>query len=100
MAVSLLEGDRMVAVPGVKDGLLGVHWNGSGLVEGGLSVVRLPGRVLVELLKVNGTPEGPVLLGVDYHSVAPGVRGPQGNLLQDSQADVPVEAGLHLVLPV
>ena len=65
MAVSLLEGDRMVAVPGIKDGLLGVHWNGSGLVEGGLSVVRLPGRELVELLKVNGTPEGPVLLGAE-----------------------------------
>ena len=32
----------MVAVPGIKDGLLGVAWNGSGLVEGGLGVVGLP----------------------------------------------------------
>ena len=90
MAISLCEGDRMVAVPGIEDGLLGVHWNGSGLVKWGLGVMRLPGRVLVELLEVYGAPEGPVLLGADYHSVAPSVWGPQGNLLQDSQADVPV----------
>ena len=100
MAVSLREGDRMVAVPGVEDGLLGVHWNGSGLVERGLGVVRLPGRVLVELLEVDGAPEGSVLLGAYYHSVAPSVWGPQGNLLQDSQADVPVKASFDLVLPV
>ena len=73
MPVSLREGDRMVAVPGVKDCLLSVHWDGSGLVERGLGVVRLPGRVLIELLEVNGVPEGPVLLGPDYHSVAPTV---------------------------
>ena len=56
----------MVAIPGVEDGLLGVHWDGSGLVKPGLGVVHLPGRVLVELLEVNGAPEGP-------HSVAPSV---------------------------
>ena len=76
MAVSLPEGDRMVAVPGIEDSLLGVHWNGSGLVERGLGVVCFPGCMLVELLKVNGAPEGPVLLGAYYHSVAPSVWGP------------------------
>ena len=100
MAVGFREGDGVVAVPGIEDGLLGVCWNGSGLVERGLCVVRLPGCVLVQLLKINGPPEGPVLLGAYDHSMAPSVRGPQGDLLQDSEADIPVKAGLHFVLPV
>ena len=68
-------------------------WNGD-------CVVRLQGCVLVQLLKINGPPEGPVLLGTYDHSMAPSVRGPQGDLLQDSEADTPVKAGLHFVLPV
>ena len=67
MAISLREGDRMVAIPGIEDGLLGVHWDGSGLVEQGLGVVRLPSRVLVKLLEVDGAPE----VGADYHSGVP-----------------------------
>ena len=47
-----------------------------------------------------GSPEGPVLRGADDHSVAPSVRGPQRDLLQDSKMDVSVQAGFHLVLPV
>ena len=52
------------------------------------------------LLEVNSPPEGPILLGADDHSVAPSVRGPQGDLLEDSQVDVPVQAHLDLVLPL
>jgi hypothetical protein len=63
-------------------------------------VVRLPSGVLVELLEIYSPPEGPVLLGADDHSVAPSVWGPQGDLLEYSQADVPVQACLDLVLPV
>ncbi len=47
VAVRLRQGDGMVAVPGVKDGFLGVAWNGSRLVEGGLTVVCFPCCVLV-----------------------------------------------------
>ena len=49
-----------------------------------------PGGMPIEFLEVDSPPEGPVLLGADDHSVAPSVRGPQGDLLEDSQADVPV----------
>ena len=100
VAVGFCEGDGVVTVPGIEYGLLGVCWNGSGLVERGPCVVHLPGCVLVQLLKINGPPEGPVLLGAYDHSMAPSVRGPQGDLLQDSEADIPVEAGLHFALPV
>ena len=96
MPVFLSECDRVVAVPGVKDRLLGVAWNGPGLVEGGLTVVCFPGGVVVQLLEVYRPPEGPVL---DDHSVAP-VRGPQWDLLQDSKTHVSVQAGFHLILPV
>ena len=37
----------MVAVPGVEDCLLGVAWNGAGLVEWGCAVVCLMCGVLV-----------------------------------------------------
>ena len=57
-------------------------------------MVSLPGGMPIELLEVDSPPEGPVLLGADDHSVAPSVRGPQGDLLEDSQADVPVQAAL------
>ena len=100
MPVFISECDRVVAVPGVKDRLLGVAWNGPGLVEGGLTVVCLPGGVAVQLLEVYRPPEGPVLLGADDHSVAPSVRGPQGDLLQDAKTNVSVQAGFHLILPV
>ena len=70
----------MVAVPCIN-GLLRMHGNGAGLVEGRLRMVSLPGGMPVELLEVDSPPEGPVLLGADDHSVAPSVRGPQGNLL-------------------
>ena len=80
MAVGLSEGDRVVAVPCIN-GLLRMHGNGAGLVEGRLRMVSLPGGMPVELLEVDSPPEGPVLLGADDHSVAPSVRGPQGNLL-------------------
>ena len=90
----------MVAVPCIEYGFLRMHGDGAGLVEGRLRVVSLPGGVPVELLEVDSPPEGPVLLGADDHSVAPSVRGPQGDLLEDSQADVPVQACLDFVLPV
>ena len=90
----------MVAVPCIEYSLLCMHGNGAGLVEGRLRMVSLPGGMPIELLEVDSPPEGPVLLGADDHSVAPSVRGPQGDLLKDSQADVPVQARLDLVLPV
>ena len=87
----------MVAVPCIKYSLLRMHGKGAGLVEGRLRMVSLPGGMPIELLEVDSPPEGPVLLGADDHSVAPSVRG---DLLEDSQADVPVQARLDLVLPV
>ena len=68
--VGFREGDGVVAVPGIEDGLLGVLerlWpGGTGTVCG-----ASPGCVLVQLLKINGPPEGPVLLDAYDHSMAP-----------------------------
>ena len=91
---------RVVAVPGVEDSLLCVAWNGAGLVEGGLTVVCLPGSVLVKLLDIDSSPERPVLLGADHHAVAPSVQGSQGDMLQHAQADISVQPCLHFILPV
>ena len=82
VAVILVEGHRVVAVPGVEDGLLGVAWNGSGLVERGWAVVGFPGGMLVEWLEIDGPPERPVLLGAYDHTVAPSDGCAQGDLLQ------------------
>ena len=77
-SIRFCECNRVVAVPGIEDSLLCVAWNGPGLVEGGLAVVRFPGGVLVELLEIDRSPERPVLLGADHHVVAPSVRVPGG----------------------
>ena len=61
----------MVAVPGVKDGLLGVHWDGSGLV----GVVRLPSCVLVELLVRLRDPFFLVQITILWHQVSGVPRG-------------------------
>ena len=47
MPVFFSESHGVVAIPGVEDRLLGVAWNGPGLVEWGLAVVRFPGGVAV-----------------------------------------------------
>ena len=97
MNVGLSEGDRVVAVPCIKYGLR-MHGNGAGLVEGRLRMVSLPGGMPIELLEVDSPPEGPV-----DHSVAPSVRGPQGDLLEDSQADIPhgpFDQGMVWSLPI
>ena len=44
--------------------------------------------MLVKLLKIDSSPETPVLLGADHHAVAPSVQGSQGDLLQHAQADI------------
>ncbi len=91
---------RVVAIPRVKNGLLGSAWNGSGLVEGGRTVVCLSRGVLVQGLEVYGPPERPVLLGAYHHSVAPSDGCAQGDLLKHAEADVSVQSPLHLLLPV
>lgn len=62
----------MVSIPGIKYRLLLPMGDGSGLVEGGLRVVSLPGGMDVQGLEVNGPPWCAVFLGTDYHPVAPG----------------------------
>ena len=91
---------RVVAIPRVEDGLLGSVWNGSGLVEGGRTVVRLSRGMLVQGLEIYGPPERPVLLGAYHHLVAPSDGCAQGDLLKHAEADVSVQSTLHLLLPV
>ena len=100
MAVLFIQGDGVVAIPRIKHGLFGEAWNGSSLVERGWAMVRFPGGVLVQRLKVDSSPERPVLLGAYHHAVAPSNGCAQGDLLQHAESDIPVEAGFHLVLPV
>ncbi len=90
----------MVAIPRVEYGLLGLVWNGPGLVEKRRAVVCFPRGVLVQGLEIDGPPERLVLLGAYHHAVAPSDGRTQGELLQHAKADVPVEACLHLVLPM
>ena len=91
---------RVVAISRVENCLLGSAWDGSGLVEGGRTVVRLSRGMLVQGLEVYGPPERPVLLGAYHHSVAPGDGCAQGDLLEHAKADISVQSPLHLLLPV
>ena len=100
MSIQFCKCYGVVAVPDIEDSLLCVAWNGAGLVEGGLAVVRFPGGMLVKLLEIDSSPERPVLFGADHHAVAPSVRGSQGDLLQHAQADISVQPCLHFILPV
>ena len=63
-------------------------------------MVCFPRGVLVQGLEIDGPPERPVLLGAYHHAVAPSDGCTQGDLLQHAKADVPVEACLHLILPM
>ena len=91
---------RVVAIPRVENCLLCSTWNGSGLVEGGWTVMRLSHGMLVQGLEVYGPPERPILLSAYHHSVALSDGCAQGDLLEHTEADVSVQSHLHLLLPV
>ena len=97
VTICLVEGHRVVTIPGIEYGLLLVEGYQSGLVEWRLCVVCLPCGVPVEGLEINGASEGAILL---CHPVAPRDGGPNGYLLQHAQSDVPVQPRFHLLLPV
>ena len=80
MAVSFIQGDRVVAIPRVEHGLFGEAWNGSSLVEGGWAVVGFPGGVPVQWLKVDGPPERPVHITMRWHQVTGVPRGTSSSM--------------------
>ena len=100
MPVVGVEWHTVVAVPCVKDGLELAMRDGPGLVEGGLSVVGLPNCVLVERLEVDCPPWFAGRLGDHHHAVTPCDWRAHWHWLDHLEADVLVEAGLHVVLPV
>ena len=90
----------MVAIPGVQHSLVGVGGHHAGLVEGGHSVVSLPGAVLVHWLEIHCPPGCIVLLWNTDHALTPCGGGPTGHLLNDADGLVPVKPSLHLVVPM
>ena len=68
--------------------------------DNGHGVMGLPRAVLVKRLEVHSSPRSVVLLGDHNHPVTPGSWGAGGDLLYHSNSLVPVEPGLHLLLPV
>ena len=100
VAVIFMEVNAVVPVPSVKHGLSGVGWDSTGLVERGLGMVCLADSVSIERLKVYCSSWLARLFGAYHHFVAPGHRSANGDWLDDSKADISVEARFHIVLPV
>jgi len=66
-----MEGNAVVAIPAVKDGLFGVAGYGACLMEWALRVVCLTCGVKVKRLEVDCASRLAVLLCTDDHAVAP-----------------------------
>ena len=100
MSVCWVERNTVIAVPAVQHRLDLVGRDGGDDGPGRLCVVSLARCVLVQTSVVHHTAGGPVRLGSDHHSGAPGDRIVDRDSLQDSQTNISVQTVLHLLLPV
>ena len=89
MPIVLMEGNAVVAIPAVKDGLFGVTWNRTCLMEWALRVMSL--RCAAGLA---------ILFGTYDHAVAPCDGPSYRHWFKDTQRYVLVESCLDFVLPV
>ena len=71
VSIVLMEGDAVVTIPAVKDGLFGVAWDGTCLVEGALCVMGFTCCVEVKRLEINCAAGLAILFGTYNHAVAP-----------------------------
>ena len=82
--IFLANGNAVIAIPGIKDGLFGVGGHRSGLMKGRLHVMSFPSRMCVEELEVNRSTWLPILLCTYYHPVAPHDRFTYWDLFDDT----------------
>ena len=68
--------------------------------EGGLGVVGLPGRGLVEGLQVDRAPRLAIVLGHDHHPRTPGDWDIDRNRFDHPQCYIPHQITAHLFLPM
>ena len=53
-----------------------------------------------QLLEVDVPARGSVFHAAYHHTVTPSIRGPSGDLLQNSKVDVTIQLSFNFVLPV
>lgn len=95
-----MEGNAVVAIPAVKDGLFGVTWNRTCLMEGALRVMGFTCGVEVKRLEINCAVGLAILFGTYDHAVAPCDGLSYRHRFKDTQRDVLVESCLDFFLPV
>ena len=95
-----MQWNGMISVPSVEHRLLHLPGYVSSLVVRGLGVMSLSSSMGVQWLEVYHTPGFAIRLPHNHHALAPSVRGTDGDLLYDSEADVAVQVLLHLAFPV
>ena len=95
-----MEGNAVVAIPAVKDGLFGVTWNRTCLMEGALRVMGFTCGVEVKRLEINCAVGLAILFGTYDHAVAPCDGLSYRHWFKDTQRDVLVESCLDFFLPV
>ena len=76
--ITCMKGHTVVAVPGVENRFQLAVWDGAGLVERGLGVVRLTCCMGIQWLEVHCASWFASLLCTDHHSLAPCDRVPIG----------------------
>ena len=85
VAVVRVEGNTVVAVPTVKDSLLGTTRYGTGLMKWALGVMGVPHGMEVEHLEIHCPPVFAIFLSVYHHAVAPGHWFTHWYWLKDTQ---------------
>ena len=84
MAVVVVQGDAVVAIPAVKHSLFLATWDRACLVERTLRVVGFPGGVQVQGLEVDCGTRRAILLGAHHHAVTPGDGLSDGDWFNDT----------------
>ena len=90
----------MISMPTVKYSLGLLRGDGGGNLPGALSVVCLPGTVIIHCLEIHNPPGAPVMFWSNYHPATPCGGCVDWNTLQDSKTNISVWTLLYLGLPV
>ena len=100
MATRLTQGDAVVAVPGVRDGLPRVLRNTTREMEGRLCGKCLPFTEFVQWREINGATGRAIVLSCDHHAVAPRHIFAVWHTLDDAESFVSEEVFIYSLLPM
>ena len=100
MAIIWVKADRVVAIPGIHNGLLHVGWDLAGKLEWGLDWEGLSLGMFVEGLEIYGPSWVSIGFCSDHHPRQPSCRSIVRHFFQHSQCNITFKVSFDSVLPV